>query len=236
MKFVAGTGAALLLATVLSSPACAQVTAQPDARVGDAVPVQVEPALDGVFRAFETHPVVALGDPHGLAEQMDFYAAVVRDPRFARDVRNLVVEFGASSQQAVIDRYLAGETVPYAELRKVWNDTVGWTPPPALVGFAKFFVAVRDVNKSLPRDRQIKVWLGEPPLDWTAATRDGIAAAMSARDTYPAARIQDKILAEGERALVIYGVGHRAGGPMLKGLLDATDPGAMFVVMPYAPP
>ena len=81
---------------------------------------------------------------------MDFYAAVVRDPRFARDVRNLVVEFGASSQQQVIDRYVAGETVPYAELRKVWNDTVGWAPPPALVGFAKFFAAVRDVNKSLP--------------------------------------------------------------------------------------
>ena len=58
--------------------------------------------------------------PHGLAE-MDFYAAVVRDPRFAREVRNVVVEFGASGQQQVIDRYLAGETVPYGELRKVWS-------------------------------------------------------------------------------------------------------------------
>ena len=201
-----------------------------------AVPARVEPALDGVFRAFEDHPVVALGDPHGLAEQMEFYAAVVRDPRFAQDVRNLVVEFGASSQQAVIDRYVAGETVPYAELRKVWNDTVGWTPPPALVGFAKFFAAVREVNKSLPRDRQIKVWLGEPPLDWSAPTGDDIRAAMGARNTYPASLIRDRVLAKGEKALVIYGAFNLAGGPMLKGQLDATHPGSMFVILPYAPP
>ena len=230
------SAAAVLLVTVLCPPGYAHVAAQPNAQTASVGPVTVEPALDGVFRAFQSHPVVALGDPHGLAEQMDFYAAVVRDPRFAREVRNLVVEFGASSQQSVIDRYLAGETVPYAELRKVWNDTVGWTPPPALVGFVKFFAAVRDVNKSLPRDRQIKVWLGEPPLDWTAPTRDDIRAAMGARDTYPAALIRDEILAKGEKALVIYGVGHLAGGPMLKGLLDATHPGATFVIMPYAPP
>jgi hypothetical protein len=219
-----------VIGTRISDTAAAQPQAE------SAVPVRVEPALDGVFRAFGTHPVVALGDPHGLAQQMEFYAAVVRDPRFARDVRNVVVEFGASSQQAVIDRYVAGETVPYAELRKVWNDTVGWAPPPALVGFVKFFAAVREANKALPRDRRIKVWLGEPPLDWAAATTDDFRAAMGARDTFPAALIRDRILAKGEKALVIYGVGHIAGGPMLKGLVEATNPGAMFAIMPYAPP
>jgi hypothetical protein len=236
MNYLARSTAAVLLATVLCSPGYAQVAAQPNAQTASVAPVIVEPALDGVFRAFGNHPVVALGDPHGLAEQMEFYTAVVRDPRFARDVRNVVVEFGASSQQPVIDRYVAGETVPYTELRKVWNDTVGWTPPPALVGFVKFFAAVRDMNKSLPPDRRIKVWLGEPPLDWTNPSRDDFRAAMSARDTYPAGLIRDRILAKGEKALVIYGVGHLAGGPMLKGLLDATNPGSMFVIMPYTPP
>ncbi|GGE81901.1 hypothetical protein [Sphingomonas prati] len=211
--------------------------AHPNDQAVKAVGVTVEPALDGMFRAFEKYPVVALGDAHGLAEQMDFYTAVVRDPRFARNVRNLVVEFGASSQQQVIDRYLAGETVPYVELRKVWNDTVGWAPPPALVGFAKFFAAVRDLNKSLRPNRQIKVWLGEPPLDWTAPSRDQIQAAGSARDSYPATLIRDKILAKGEKALVIYGAAHFASVPtFLKGQLNATHPGLMFVILPYAPP
>ena len=236
MKNLVRSAAAFSLATMLLSPGYTQVAAQPNSRAATVAPVEVEPALEGVFKAFENHPVVALGDAHGLAAQMDFYTAVVRDPRFARDVRNLVVEFGASSQQQVIDRYLAGETVPYVELRKVWNDTVGWAPPPALVGFAKFFAAVRDLNKSLPRNRRIKIWLGEPPLDWTAPSRDDLRAAMRARDTYPAALVRDKILAKGEKALVIYGAFHFAEGPMLKGQLDATHPGSLFIVLPYAPP
>ncbi|HEY6817450.1 MAG TPA: hypothetical protein VI168_18090 [Croceibacterium sp.] len=236
MKHLVGSMAAFSLATVPCSAAYAQTAPRPADQAASFGPAIVEPALDGVFRTFENHPVVALGDAHGLAAQMDFYTAVVRDPRFARDVRNLVVEFGASSQQQVIDRYLAGETVPYVELRKVWNDTVGWVPPPAVVGFVKFFAAVRDVNKSLPPDRRIKVWLGEPPLDWTAPSRDEIMAAVSARDTYPAALVRDRILAKGEKALVIYGAFHLAGGPMLKGLLDATHPGAMVAILPYAPP
>lgn len=236
MKYIVGSMTALSLAAAVCAPGYAQGTAQPSERAASAAPVRVEPALEGVFGAFENYPIVALADAHGLAEQMDFYSAVVRDPRFARDVRNLVVEFGASSQQHVIDRYLAGETVPYVELRKVWNDTVGWVPPPAMVGLVKFFAAVRDINKTLPPDRRIKVWLGEPPLDWTAPSRDEIMTAGMARDTYPAALLRDQILAKGEKALVIYGVGHFAGGPMLKGLLDATHPGAMLAILPYAPP
>ncbi len=236
MRYIVGSMAAFSVAAALCAPSHAQRTAPPNERAASAAPVKVEPALDGVFGAFENYPIVALADAHGLAEQMDFYSAVVRDPRFARDVRNLVVEFGASSQQYVIDRYLAGETVPYVELRKVWNDTVGWVPPPAMVGLVKFFAAVRDINKTLPPDRRIMVWLGEPPLDWTASTRDEIMRAGMARDTYPAALLRDKILAKGEKALVIYGVGHFAESPMLKGLLDATHPGAMLTILPYAPP
>ena len=233
MKYFARSAAAVLQAVVLCSLVHGQVAASASAPTAG---VTVEPALDGVFSAFRSHPIVALGDPHGLAEQMEFYAAVVRDPRFARDVRNVVVEFGASSHQSVIDRYVAGETVPYAELRKVWNDTVGWAPPPALVGFAKFFAAVREVNKALPRDRQIKVWLGEPPLDWATATGDDFRTAMGARTSYPAALIRDRILAKSEKALVINGAFNLAEGPGLKGQVDATHPGAMFAIIPYAPP
>lgn len=45
---------------------------------------------------------------------------------FAREVGNVVVEFGSAARQDVIDRYVAGESVPYTELRTVWTDTIGW--------------------------------------------------------------------------------------------------------------
>ena len=52
-----------------------------------------------------------------LAQEEDFYSVLVRDPRFAARVSNVVVEFGGEVAQDVIDRYVAGEEVPLAELR-----------------------------------------------------------------------------------------------------------------------
>lgn len=172
----------------------------------------VQPAADGVFEAFESHPLVGLSDHHGFAQAMAFYATLVRDPRFARDVGNVVVEFGAGGRQDIIDRYLAGETVPYVELRTVWSDTVGWVPTAGYLGFAEFFAAVRETNAALPPNRRIRVWLGEPPIDWSSATRAQIMTAMNARDTRPAGIIVENILASGKKALVIYGGVHFSNG------------------------
>src|SRR5882762_10434228 len=81
---------------------------------------KVTPAADGIFDVFKTHPLVGLGEWHGLAQMLDFYVVLLRDPRFAKDVGDIVLEVGDAAQQGVIDRYVNGETVPYAELRKVW--------------------------------------------------------------------------------------------------------------------
>ena len=56
-------------------------------------------AADGIFDAFRTHSLVALGDWHGVAQETDFYSALIRDPRFAAEVGNLVLEIGDASRQ-----------------------------------------------------------------------------------------------------------------------------------------
>ena len=81
--------------------------------------VQATPANEGVLAAFQRSPLVGLGDDHGLAQEADFYVSLIRDPRFAREVGNVVVEFGNASLQQTLDRYVNGEDLPYAELRKV---------------------------------------------------------------------------------------------------------------------
>jgi hypothetical protein len=212
------------------------------AQVGDgsAPEAVLLPAVDGVFAAFEARPLVGLGDDHGMAKGMAFYAAIVRDPRFAREVGNVVVEFGAAGRQDVIDRYVAGEAVPYAELRTVWTDTVGWIPTAGILGFAEFFAAVRETNQALPPDERIRVWLGEPPIDWSTATREDFGAAMSQRDGHPAGLIVDDILAEGEKALVIYGGFHYASGETgpgarsLLGRVEAEHPDAFYLILPFS--
>src|SRR5690348_15600261 len=100
--------AILSLMTFLAGPAFAQPSPT------------VRPGFDGIFEAFQTHPLVGLGETHRRAQEIDFYTALIRDPRFARDVGNVVVEFGGAAHQDIIDRYVAGEDVPYLELRKVW--------------------------------------------------------------------------------------------------------------------
>ena len=126
----------------------------------------IQPAIDGIFEAFKTHPLVGISDAHGLAQEMEFYNALIRDPRFARDVGNVVVEFGGAAHQDVIDRYVNGEFVPYKELRQVWTDVVGWVPTVSSLGYVHFFAQVRQTNMKLPPEERIRVWLGEPPIIW----------------------------------------------------------------------
>jgi hypothetical protein len=153
MRISAGFFIAAALA-VSSSASDAQQTA------GTLPAPTVSPAIDGLLAAFEKHPLVALGDDHGSAQEEDFYAALIRDPRFAHEVGNVVVEFGGAAHQDTIDRYVQGEDVPYAELQKVWTDVVGWVPTVISLGYMNFYAQVRETNLKLPPELRIRVLLG----------------------------------------------------------------------------
>ena len=207
----------------------------------------VQPAADGVFAAFETHRLVGLGDLHELANEETFYAALVRDPRFAATVGNVVVEFGASQHQDILDRYLAGDDVPYSEISKVWRNTVAWDPSLTGVGYQTFFAQVRALNLSLSSDRRIRVWLSEPPIDWsTVHTREEWQRIYDQREPHAADVIVREILDGGKKALVIYGTGHffsfpwpstmpvpSVGTETLREIVERKHPGAFYVITPY---
>jgi len=176
-----------------------------------------------------------MGDYHGLAQEEDFYASIMRDPRFARDVGNVVVEFGDASSQPIIDRFVNGEEVPYAELRKVWSNPVGWIPTVTAQGLINVFAAIRDANLMLPPDQRIRVWLGDPPMDWSKVkTLADARPVLGQRDSYPAGIIEREILGKGKKALVIYGTFHYYGDASLWGIISKAHPGTFFRVTPYA--
>lgn len=204
----------IMLAAILGAlPAVSAQTPATAPQARTLKPPIVQPAIDGVLAAFKTRPLVGISDRHGISQQQDFYATLIRDPRFAREVGNVVVEFGSASHQAIIDRYVAGEDVPYTEFRKVWSDVVGWNPTVTYVGFVNVFASVRAANVGLPPDQRIKVWLGEPPVDWATATKDDVNAAMQKRDSHPADLIVENILKKNKKALVIYGGAHLNTSP-----------------------
>ena len=169
---------------------------------------QVKPAADGVFDLFKQKQVVALGDVHSLAQEEAFHGALVRDPRFADQVGNVVVEFGGSGAQDTIDRYVKGEKVPVTELRHVWTDVVGWFPRPYFMGFINFFPNVRAANMKLPRDRRIKVWLGDPGIDWSKIHDWRDCPSVVDRDPNFFRLISKEILDQHKKALLIVGASH----------------------------
>jgi len=219
----------IVLAAAVAAGLMSSATAAP--------PPKVVNAVDGIFAAFDSHPLVGLGEWHNLAQELAFYPALLRDPRFAAQVGNVVLEVGDAAQQGVIDRYVAGDDVPYTELRKVWSDTVGWFPTVEMMGSINLYAEIRQINAALPPERRIKVWLGEPPIDW-AQIKDKAEWEVleKQRDSHPVELIEREILAKGKKALMIYGVGHFGiypGYDNIRALLDKNHPGALFTVSPY---
>jgi hypothetical protein len=181
-------------------------TCAPQAARPPATPVE---AIGGILDAYKSNQIVALPDAHGNEQAHRFLLSLIRDPRFAGTVNDIVVEFGSARYHDVIDRFVRGEEVPYETLRKVWQDTTQPSAAADLPIHEEFFRAVRTVNGSLPRERQLRVLLGDPPIDWDRVKgRDDHFAWIGMRDAYPAALIQIEVIAKKRRALLVYGLGH----------------------------
>jgi hypothetical protein len=183
----------MCVATLASTPA-------PSTKPLDAITTMID--------AFQQHAIVALEEMHGNARGAAFRLALIRDPRFAASVNDVVVEFGNAFYQEVIDRFVAGETVPYEQLRRVWHETTAPQPIWDNPIYEEFFRAVRAVNQPLPRDRQLRVLLGDPPFDRNATTSDGVLKLRGQRVQHPADVVVREVLSKGRRALVVYGAMH----------------------------
>jgi hypothetical protein len=196
--------------------------------------VPLEP-ITAILDAFKTHPIVALSEGiHNNEQSFQFRLALIRDPRFAMTVNDIVVESGSSKHQDVMDRFVRGESVEEKVLRRAWQDTTApdqvWDVPM----YEEFFRAVRDINKSLPRERQLRVLLGEPPFEWEKATRDEWLKLN--RDAFPADLIQREVLAKGRRALVVYGNLHliKRSNSLLAGRILAMCDSCLFNIWTHA--
>ncbi|MBB5060673.1 hypothetical protein HDF16_005409 [Granulicella aggregans] len=78
----------LMLETIL----VAQGTRNADLKSTDLIP-----AGEGVLNAFQQFPLVGIEDWHGLAQEEDFYVQLLKNPRFSKEVGNVVVEFGGAA-------------------------------------------------------------------------------------------------------------------------------------------
>jgi hypothetical protein len=203
-----------------------KTTARPSVRLPDEAA-----GIDGIVQAlisvFDQADIVALGEAHSRRADSDLRIALVRHPDFAKKVRSIVVEFGSTTEQSTLDRYIRGETMSRAQLERVWKTTSNgvWDSPI----YADFFTAVRDVNSNLPADARIRVFGGDPGR---TDQRDREAAAVAA--------LEEQVLSKHGKALVIYGAAHfyRNAPPSfgtsadLARTLERAHPGRIYTVIP----
>jgi hypothetical protein len=196
---------------------------------------QVKSAIDGALELFRQKPVIVLCDHHGLAQEEGFFSSLVRDPRFAETIGNVVVEFGGESSQGIIDRFVVGEDVPVNELRRVWTETPGWVPGPTRLGYINFFANVRAANVALPPERRIKVWLGEPKIDWSKINSlQDLDPYIAQRDNNYIRIIGDEILKKHKKALLIIGTSHIFGAiAPLRAKFDQAYPNTLATVVAF---
>jgi outer membrane protein OmpA-like peptidoglycan-associated protein len=171
-------------------------------------PLPTMPAVQYIASAFKNHQLVALSELHGSPETFALFKSIVSDPAFQAAGADVVVEFGNARHQDVADRYVGGEEVAREDLERIWLDTTQISGIWGLPMYESMLTAVRNANVALPPARRIRVWLGDPPIDWTRVVSPADEDMNDWRDAHFARVVEDKVRKPGRKALLFVGGAH----------------------------
>lgn len=172
-------------------------------------------ATAAVLRAFDNHNIVMFGEYHGCKQEHEWLRSLISTPEFAGRVDDIVVEFGNSLYQKSVDRYIAGDDIPFAQVQQAWRNVAGAIGPPSPV-YELFYKAVRETNLKRRGKHQVRVVLGDPYADWdTIKDREDLGPFVANRDSWYARVVKEEVLEKKHRALLVMGWGHflRRNGP-----------------------
>ena len=166
------------------------------------------PAIPAIVSAFNEFEIVGMSEGHGLKDADDLILDLIRTPALIEKINDIAVECGNSLYQPILDRYIAGEEVPFAEVRKVWRNTTQ-----LMCGtsgfFEQMFPVVRAINQKLPPEKRIRVLACDPPVDWGQIETTGeIGSATQDRNQSIASVMEKEVLSKHRRALMLIGVFH----------------------------
>jgi hypothetical protein len=169
--------------------------------------VKAEDATRAIIRAFENHSIVMLGEVHGSKQEYEFLRSLVASPDFEERVDDLVLEYGNSLYQDIVDRYVAGERVPIEEVQKAWRNTTAIGPPSPV--YSWLYEAVREANGKRPQGHRMRIVLGDVYVNWNQVkTREDLGPFVANRDSYYASVVKDQVISRHRRALLIMGFPH----------------------------
>jgi hypothetical protein len=176
-----------------------------------------EDATKSILAAFDKYEIVGMGAAHRNKNLDDFILDLIRNPALPGKINDVAVECGNSLYQPILDRYMAGDDVPLAEVRQVWRNT---TQPMCGVSafYEELFPLVRKINQKLPSAKRIRVLAGDPPIDWSKVkSREDFSQFMN-RDVNIASVMEKEVLSKHRKALMLFGTAHLYHGDTGMGL------------------
>lgn len=147
-----------------------------------------------ILDLYKKFPIVAIGEgQHNSALTFEWLTTLVNENEFPDIVKNIVVEFGASEYQWVMDDFVNNKDVPDSLFKKCWRETTQimvWDNPI----YEQFFKEIRKINKNLPKQKRIRVLLGDPSF-----------GSKKIHDEHTFYIIENEVLKKNQTALLIYG-------------------------------
>jgi hypothetical protein len=193
-----------------------------------------EAAVPAILAALDKYEVVGMPADHGEKDLDDFILLLIRNPAFSEKVNDIAVECGNSLYQPVLDRYIAGEDVPFREVQKVWRNTT--QPPCGLSGFyEQLFPLVRVINQKLPAGKRLRVLAGDSPIDWDqikTPQQRGDAMRNAHRDASIASVMEKEVLSKHRKALMLFGLFHivHGAGASAVSIYEKDYPNVTFII------
>ncbi len=217
-----------MLTAFLFIPIISAAQSVSPAKPADPVP---EPAISAILAAFDKYEVVGLPQGHGMQGLDDFIFSLIRTPAFSEKVNDIAFECGNSLYQPILDRYIAGEDIPFTEVQKVWRKN--GQPACGSSGFVEqFFPLVRALNQKLPPGKRLRVLAPDPAVDFDQIK--GIEDLMRLhydREGSIASVMEKEVLSRHRKALMLFGtfhLMHRA--PDAVELIEREYPNVTFIV------
>ena len=189
---------------------------------------------DSLATRFEDRQFVFIGSTHGDLKIEEFLMCLVSRRAFNQRVTDIVVEWASSGHQRLIDRHvLAIDPVSVDSLARIWFDTDAPTLWTTLPQVRRFVATLREVNRTLPAAKRIRLIGGNEGIDWSKVhVAEDLAPYAYKTNLLPHLLIEHLAKTEGNRTLVVYGDCHihYRGNNFMGDLEAALGRAKLFVV------
>ena len=179
---------------------------------------------DALAAKFDDHQFVFIGSTHGDAKIEEFLACLVTRPAFQRRATDIVTEWASSGQQQLLDRYvLKLDPAPAGGLDPIFLDNDSPTLWTTLSQVRQTIDTLREVNRTLPPEKRIRLIGGNEGIDWARIKApEDFAPYPYKTNLMPHLILEHLAKTPGNRTLVVYGDAHiRYKGNNFMGELEA---------------